>query len=230
MDRKEQPLAGEGTERKAAGEKGAFLFALDGTLLNTLEDIADSMNHALSSVGLPPWETAAFRYLVGNGAQILAERAVREHDEWTDRVLEIYQREYDARLMNKTRPYPGMTETLEELTRRGIPLCVLSNKPDANTREIIAHYFPEIPFAHVQGQLPGVPRKPDPAAALAIAREIGVLPERFLYVGDTSVDMECARRAGMRAIGALWGFRTRTELEGSGAACLVRRPEELLEL
>ena len=206
----------------------AFLFDLDGTLLDTLADISASMNYALESVGIPPWEKDAYRYLVGNGARILAERAVREHQEMADRVLEIYQERYNGHLMDQTKPYPGMTETLEQLAAQGIPLCVLSNKPDQNTRDIIAHYFPTIPFVHVQGQMPGVPRKPDPTAALDIARKIGVSPEHFLYAGDTSVDMECASRAGMHAVGVLWGFRTRTELEGSGAAILVQKPEELL--
>ncbi len=208
----------------------AFIFDLDGTLLNTLEDICLSMNHALAGFGLAPWERDAYRYLVGNGARILAERAVRDRQDLTDGVLEAYQRRYEAHLMDHTRPYPGMPETLKELQRRGIPLCVLSNKPDADTRKVVAESFPEIRFTHVQGQLPGVPRKPDPAGALAIAEKLGIPPARFLYVGDTSVDMDCARGAGMRPVGALWGYRTRTELTGSGAQALAARPEDLLKL
>ena len=206
----------------------AVLFDLDGTLLNTLEDISDAMNYALSAVGLPPWERDAYRYLVGNGAKILAERSVRDHPEMAEKVLEIYQHRYETHLMEKTRPYAGMTAMLQQLASGGIPLCVLSNKPDANTRELIEKAFPDIPFAHIQGQRPEFPRKPDPTAALAIAKKLGIPPESFFYLGDTSVDMECARRAGMRAVGVLWGFRTRTELEGSGASVLLHRPEELL--
>ena len=208
----------------------AVLFDLDGTLLNTLADIAGAMNTALASFGLPAWERDAYRFLVGNGARILAERAVRERTELTDRVLEVYQREYKGRLLEETRPYDGIPEMLRQMTARGIPLAVFSNKPDADTRKIIAHFFPEIPFVHVQGQLPDVPRKPDPTGAKAIAAEMGVPPERFFYAGDTSVDMECARRAGMIPVGVLWGFRTFTELQGSGAEHLIARPDELTRL
>ena len=207
----------------------AALFDLDGTLLNTLEDIAGAMNYALAEYGLPPWEKDAYRYLVGNGARILAERAVREHAELTEKVLAAYQHRYETHLMVRTRPYPGITETLRALTDRKIPLFVLSNKPDADTKTIIAGSFPDIPFARVQGQTPDMPKKPDPTGALAIAAEAGILPEQFWYLGDTSVDMECARRAGMHPIGVLWGYRTRTELLGSGAERLITKPQELLE-
>ena len=208
----------------------AVLFDLDGTLLNTLADISGAMNTTLSSFGLPAWEQDAYRFLVGNGARILAERAVRERTDLTDQVLEVYQREYKRRLLEETRPYDGIPEMLRHLTDRGIPLAVLSNKPDADTRKIISHFFPEIPFVHVQGQLPDVPRKPDPTGAMAIAAEMGVPPECFYYAGDTSVDMECARRAGMIPVGVLWGFRTFTELQGSGAEYLIARPDELTGL
>ena len=211
-------------------KKQAVIFDLDGTLLNTLEDIADAMNYALAAENLPPWEKDAYRFMVGNGVQILAERAVRDRAELAEETRKRYQHRYETHLLVKTHPYEGMRETLRGMAERGIPICVLSNKPDADTRFIIGQSFPDIPFAHVQGQLPGVPRKPDPAAALAIAEKIGVAPENVLYVGDTSVDMECATRAGMRAVGVLWGFRTRTELLGSGASVLIQKPEELLKL
>lgn len=208
----------------------AVLFDLDGTLLNTLRDISDSMNCALSSFGLPPWEKDAYRYLVGNGARVLAERAVRDRQDLAEQVLQAYQNQYDRALLDHTVPYPGIPEMLRQLTERRVPLFVLSNKPDANTREIISSCFPDIPFRHVQGQLPAFPRKPDPTAALTIARQVGIAPEKFFYLGDTSVDMECARRAGMRPVGVLWGFRTRTELQGSGAEFLLKDPMELPEL
>lgn len=208
----------------------AVLFDLDGTLLNTLDDIADAMNTTLVSFGIAPWEKDVYRYLVGNGARVLAERAARDRQDLADQVLAAYQRRYEAHLMDKTRPYDGMTDTLRKLKNLGIPMFVLSNKPDADTRRIITRSFPDIPFAHVQGQLPDVPRKPDPAAALQIADQAGISPEDFWYVGDTSVDMECAVRAGMKAVGALWGYRTRTELEGSGAEYLIRYPEELVRI
>ncbi len=208
----------------------AVLFDLDGTLLDTLDDIAGAMNTALAAFGLRPWERDAYRYLVGNGARILAERAVRDRADLTEEVLKVYQGQYEAHQLEKTRPYEGMPEALRRMADLGIPMAVLSNKPDADTRRIIAHYFPGIPFAHVQGQLPGVPRKPDPTAALAISEKLGIPAGCFLYAGDTSVDMECAVRAGMRPTGVLWGFRTYTELQGSGAEFLISQPEELAEL
>ena len=211
------------------GEKRAVLFDLDGTLLHTLDDIAQSMNYALEACGLPPWERDAYRYMVGNGARILAERAVRDRADLADRVLETYQRRYEKHLMDQTRPYPGIPETLRRLTEMGVPLSVLSNKPDADTKRVVADSFPDIPFVCVQGQTPDLPRKPDPAAALAVAEKMGIPPASFYYLGDTSVDMECARLAGMHPVGVLWGFRTRTELLGSGAEMLIARPEEFPE-
>lgn len=221
---------GEGAGGRDAARRTAFLFDLDGTLLNTLEDIADAMNDALRSFSLPPRETGEYRFLVGNGVKVLAERAVGDHPELAEQVRAAYQRRYETHLRVKTRPYDGMTETLRALSAAGIPLCVLSNKPDADTRKLIAECFPEIPFAHVQGQRSGVPRKPDPAAALAIADIVGVPPERMIYVGDSGVDMVCAGRAGMPAVGVLWGFRSREELAENGAAWLINRPEELLTI
>lgn len=221
-------LAKCGGEKPAPeGGKFAFLFDLDGTLLNTLEDIADAMNYALRSAGLPTWETEKYRYMVGNGAKVLAERAVGDHPEMAGQVLKTYQHQYETHLRVKTRPYEGMTEALRKLAAGGNALCVLSNKPDADTRSLIADCFPDIPFMHVQGQLPGVPRKPDPTAALAIVEKVGIPSERFIYVGDSGVDMVCASRAGMRAVGVLWGFRTREELLENGAERLIRHPGDL---
>lgn len=220
-----------GDEKPApGGGKLAFLFDLDGTLLNTLEDIADAMNYALCSAGLPPWETEKYRYMVGNGAKVLAERAVGDHPEMAGQVLKTYQHQYETHLLVKTRPYEGMTEALRKLDAGGAALCVLSNKPDADTRSLVASCFPDIPFAHVQGQLPDVPRKPDPTAALAIAEKTDIPPERFVYVGDSGVDMICANRAGMRAAGVLWGFRTREELLENGAEWLIRYPRDLPDI
>ena len=224
-------LARCGKKKPTPGdEKLAFLFDLDGTLLNTLEDIANAMNYALCSLGLPPWETEKYRYMVGNGAKVLAERATGDHPEMADQVLKNYQHQYETHLRVKTRPYEGMTEVLRKLATGGAALCVLSNKPDADTRRLVEECFPDISFAHVQGQLPDVPRKPDPTAALAIAKDIGIPPERFVYVGDSGVDMVCAGRAGMRAAGALWGFRTREELMENGAEWLIRHPGDLPDI
>ncbi len=208
----------------------AVLFDLDGTLTNTLTDIANAMNGALAQYGLPGWREDEYRYLVGNGAKVLAQRAVRERQELAEPVRAAYQARYEVHCMDLTRPYNGIPELLRALNEREIPVCVLSNKPDADSRHVVAHYFPEIRFAVVRGQVEGVPVKPDPAGAAAIAAQLGLTPEDFLYLGDTAVDMTCARRAGMHPVGALWGFRDERELREAGAEHLIREPLALLEL
>ena len=207
----------------------AVLFDLDGTLTDTLTDISDAMNRALARNGLPQWDRDAYRYLVGNGARILARRAVRDRQDLMEDVLADYQAWYEVHNLDTTRPYPGIPELLAALTARGIPCCVLSNKPDADTRRVVRHFFPDIPFAVIRGQLPGVPVKPDPAGALAIAEALGIAPGDFLYLGDTAVDMTCARAAGMVPAGALWGFRDEKELRESGARFLFASPAAMLK-
>ncbi len=206
-----------------------ILFDLDGTLTNTLQDIGEAMNRALRLHGLPEWPLDAYRNLVGNGAKVLAQRAVRERQDLAEAVLADYQAWYQDHALVHTRPYPGIPELLGELQRRGYPLCVLSNKPDADTRNVVAHFFPEIAFARVRGQVPGVPVKPNPAAALRMAAELGIAPGDFLYLGDTWVDVTCAREAGMHPIGVLWGFREAEELRKAGAERLLETPLALLE-
>ena len=210
--------------------KQAILFDLDGTLVNTLDDIADAMNRALRLHGLPEWDVLDYRYLVGNGAKVLAERAVRERQDLADRVLADYQARYERHSMDRSRPYEGMPEALAALASAGVRLCVLSNKPDADSKHVVRHYYSGVRFEIIRGQIPGVPVKPDPTAALGIAAEIGLRPADFFYLGDTAVDMTCARGAGMTPVGALWGFRTREELLSSGAEILLERPGELLTL
>lgn len=207
----------------------AVIFDLDGTLTNTLTDIGNAMNRALRLHGLPEFSIDAYRYLVGNGAKKLAERAVRDRQELAAAVQQTYQAYYETHAMIQTRPYDGIPELLQALRSRGLKVCVLSNKPDADTRHVVAHYFPEIDFALVRGQVEGVPVKPDPTGALAVAAQLGVPPEACLYLGDTSVDMECAVRAGMHPLGVLWGFREEDELRRSGAEAVIAHPMQALE-
>ena len=208
----------------------AVLFDLDGTLTDTLSDIACAMNRALRLHGLPEWPVDAYRYLVGNGAKVLSERCVRERQELAPAVRADYQAYYEQHNLVRTRPYDGVPEMLRALAEAGMTLAVLSNKPDADTKNIVRHFFPDIPFSVVRGQVEGVPVKPDPAGAIAVAREMGVAPGDFLYLGDTAVDMRCALAAGMHPVGALWGFRTAEELRDNGAEALVQQPGELLAL
>ncbi len=207
----------------------AVLFDLDGTLTDTLADIAAAMNRALALHGLPPFPVDDYRYLVGDGAKKLAERAVRGRLDLQAAVLRDYQAYYETHNLVATRPYDGVLELLQALDSRGLRLCVLSNKPDADTCQVVRHFFPGVPFADVRGQREGVPVKPDPTAALDVARKLDIPPEAFLYLGDTAVDMRCARAAGMRPIGVLWGFRTAEELTASGAEGLISRPMALLD-
>lgn len=208
----------------------AILFDLDGTLTDTLSDIAAAMNRALRLHGLPEWAEAEYRYLVGNGARILAQRCVRDRAELAGDVLHTYQAYYETHNLLRTRPYDGVKEMLAALAARGIALAVLSNKPDADTKAVVRHFFPQIPFAVVRGQVEGVPVKPDPAGALAVAQQMGVDPGDWLYLGDTAVDMTCALAAGMHPVGALWGFRTEDELRRSGAEHVIAAPRDLLAL
>lgn len=208
----------------------AVLFDLDGTLTNTLQDIADAMNRALRLHGLSEWPLEAYRYLVGDGAKKLAQRAVRDRGELAQSVQREYQAYYQEHTQVTTCPYEGVPKLLKMLQERQIKLAVFSNKPDADTKNVVAHFFPEINWASVRGQVEGIPVKPDPTGALLTAQAMGVQPAEVLYLGDTATDMLCATNAGMLPVGALWGFRTEAELRESGAKHLIGQPLELLHL
>lgn len=208
----------------------AALFDLDGTLTNTLTDIANAMNRALRLHGLEPFPVDAYRYLVGDGAKKLAERACRDRSELAEEVRKTYQAYYETHAEVTTAPYDGVPEMLRWLAEQGVRLTVFSNKPHADTCRIVRHYFSEIPFDAVRGQMENVPVKPDPTGALAIAAEVGVEPGNFIYLGDTGVDMRCAVRAGMRAVGVLWGFRDAAELSENGAECLLCHPMDIKKI
>ena len=207
----------------------AAIFDLDGTLTNTLNDIATAMNRALRLHGLPEFAVDEYRYLVGDGAKVLAQRAVRDRLELAEDIRQTYQAYYQEHTLDTTQPYPGIPELLRALTEQGIRVCVLSNKPHADTCGVVRHFFPEIPFAQVRGQVEGVPVKPDPTGALMIARALALPAGDFVYLGDTNVDMRTAVNAGMHPVGVTWGFRTAEELLRSGAERLIDSPLELLQ-
>ena len=211
----------------------AVIFDLDGTLADTLQDIAEAMNRALAARGMPQHPAATYRPLIGGGARdhagkVLPKDAASQAQ--ADDLLAAFRRDYVARPVVHTRPYAGMPELLAELARRGLPLAVLSNKPNAPTREIVATLFPNVRFAAVYGERPPLPRKPDPKTALLLAGELGVPAERCAFVGDTAVDMGTAIAAGMLPVGVLWGFRDLAELEASGARHVIAEPAELLDV
>jgi phosphoglycolate phosphatase len=210
----------------------AVLFDLDGTLLDTLEDLANAANTALTACGYPTHSVPAYRMLVGAGVRRLFERALPPGTvtlQEIERCAAVFREAYGKDWNIHTRPYDGIREMLDEVAQRGIAMTVLSNKPDDFTQTCVHEFFPDVPFTLVLGEKPGTPPKPDPTGARQIVAALGIPPEEFLYLGDTSIDMETARIAGMRPIGALWGFRSREELVGAGAEIVIARPGELLD-
>jgi phosphoglycolate phosphatase len=210
------------------------IFDLDGTLADTIEDIAASVNRALSQFKLPPHEVTIYKRMVGDGFRPLIERALPQEklcdEALLEQVFECAVHEYAEHSLENTRPFPGMIETLETLSRKSVRLAVLSNKPDTMSIAIVKNLFGSIPFVAVWGNNPERPRKPNPSAALEICRIAEAVPAHSLFVGDSGVDMETAKAAGMIAIGALYGYRSRKELEKAGADYCIASPLELLSL
>ncbi len=213
--------------------KKLVIFDLDGTLLNTIADLATATNRALELCGYPVHEMNDYRYFVGNGIRKLFERALpADHRTETEieQIRNLFVPYYDAHNADKSDPYPGMAALLQELQHRGILIAVASNKYQAATSKLISHYFPEISFTAVSGQREGIPTKPDPYIVHDILAKAGVQAEETLYVGDSNVDMQTARNAGVTAVGVTWGFRPKEELEACHPAHIIVRPEELLPL
>lgn len=211
----------------------AVIFDLDGTLVDSLADLSDSVNLMLESYGFPTHEVEKYRYFVGNGSKKLMERTLprdkAESAEFVEEALVKYKAIYKDRLLEKTRPYNGVLELLAELKSRGIPLAVCTNKHNDAALTIVKILFAPGTFEEVLGDRPGFPKKPNPATPLEIASHLGVKPDEVAYLGDTSVDMETAVHAGFLPVGVLWGFRPEEELVKSGAKVLLKAPLELLE-
>lgn len=210
----------------------AIIFDLDGTLLNTLEDLANSCNYVLAKKGFPTFETEKYRGFVGNGAAVLMTRI---HPAGTsqaelDDSLEKFTAYYSAHKDIRTAPYPGIPELLNRLKAMGIRLCVLSNKPHEITCQIIRAYFGDNTFDVVQGKSPAFPVKPDPASCDYLLGELGLERGEVLYVGDSQVDMQTGRNAGLTRCGVCWGFRSEDELKAEGADYLARTAEDILEI
>jgi len=211
----------------------AVIFDLDGTLLNTLEDLADSMNAVLQELQFATHPPDSYRYFVGDGIRTLAKRVLPagcQDEGLIDLVVQRMSSEYDKRWRVKSRPYAGIEELLESLTQSGVLIAVLSNKPDSFTQIMVPALLPGRRFSQVLGARAGVPVKPDPRAALEIAANLGLAPEKILYVGDTATDMLTANAAGMVAVGVAWGFRSVDELLEYGAQSIIGYPAELLDL
>ena len=204
-------------------------FDLDGTLINSLDDLADSMNEALRTFGFPTHPADAYRYFVGDGVLLLIQRAapVGCPQETLAALHRAFDECYSRRCFEKTRPYPGCEQMLRALTKSGVRVAVLSNKPDAFVARIVKRYYGDIPFAEVYGKRPGFEKKPNPKALLAMMAKQRVEKPECLYVGDSNVDVFTAKNAGVTSCGALWGFRGEEELRTAGADFLAQTPMDV---
>ncbi|MGF7184145.1 phosphoglycolate phosphatase [Desulfitispora alkaliphila] len=211
----------------------AVIFDLDGTLIDSIDDLADSVNAVLAKRGMPTHSREDVKYFVGSGMENLVLRAMpqtaRADAELVNACIEDVVEEYGKNWAVKTDLYSGIPELLDSLTKQGISINVLSNKPHQYTKVVVEKFLSEWEFKIILGAREEVPKKPDPAGAIEIAEALNVDPEKILYLGDTNVDMETASRAGMYGVGVLWGFRKKEELEGQAKA-IVAHPQEVLEL
>lgn len=209
----------------------AVMFDMDGTLLDTLDDLGDAMNHVLAARGLPTHPADAYRHFVGSGARELVRRTLpADSQELVEPCLREFLHAYEVGWKHKTRLYDGIAELLSALTARKVTLSVLTNKPQDFAALCAREYLTPWPFALIQGQLSGVPVKPDPAMPRLALERLGLLPEEVLYLGDTDVDMRTAVGANMVPVGVCWGFRPEQELRNAGARHLISHPLELLDL
>ena len=212
----------------------AVVFDLDGTLLDSLADIANAANWVLQSHGFPTHDVQAYRYFVGDGVRHLLCRTLPQEyhdDEQLGRkviaeFIDRYHRSWNV----ESRLYDGVPQMLDELVQRNLALAVLSNKPQAATSKCVEHYLSQYPFAPVLGQTEARPPKPDLTGAREVLAELGAEPADCLYVGDTAVDMQTASSAAMPSIGVTWGFRERDELEQAGADWIIDHPSELVDV
>lgn len=209
------------------------IFDLDGTLLDTIEDLANATNHALKQFNFPVHEVASYRFFVGNGVNKLLERALPEAHKNADAISMLkheFLKYYLIHAEDCTKPYPGIPELLTKLHKKGFQLAVASNKMHDATVELVGRFFPEIPFTTILGQREGIPVKPSPAIVDEIVERAGVTKSETLYVGDSGVDAATALNAGVPFVGVLWGFRPQQELEAAGATLFVEKPEEIEKL
>jgi phosphoglycolate phosphatase len=212
--------------------KRGLIFDLDGTLVDSLMGIASSLNNALLAANLPTHGISEIRGFIGNGARILVTRAAPAGSDSVliDRLETAFKTDYDTSWPTGTLAYDGIPRLLATLQSLGYPLAVLSNKPHPFTRTIVEQIFPDIAFNVVMGQLPGIPHKPDPNGALEIANLMNLLPESCTIIGDSTMDLETARNAGMEAIAVTWGYHDRRKLEEAGGVKFANDTDSLLEM
>lgn len=211
--------------------KKLVIFDLDGTLLNTIYDLGEACNYALRKMGFAQHPIPAYNYMVGNGVKKLMERAQPDADAQTiEQLLADFREYYDEHCTDATKPYVGIPELLTNLTEKDIKIAVASNKYQKAVSKIIEYYFPDVPFVAVKGQNPDRPVKPDPSIVFEILSEVPTPKSDVLYVGDSGVDMETARRACVESVGVTWGFRPASELREAFADHIISVPSEILRI
>lgn len=211
--------------------KKLIIFDLDGTLLDTIADLGTACNHALETMGYHRHPLAAYPYMVGNGIRKLMERAQPDASpEEVDQLLVLFREYYDQHCTDYTRPYEGIPELLKQLTDSGVAVAVATNKYESAAKKIINHYFPDIPFVAVCGQIEDRPVKPDPSIDFAVLLSHPTPKKDTMHVGDSAVDIETARRACVTSVGVTWGFRPITELRKAYADYIVSSPSDILKL
>ena len=210
-----------------------IVFDLDGTLLNSLEDLADSANHVLTQHDFPTHPVDAYRYFVGDGVRKLIER-ILPTEKRNEATIELCRQEfvtyYKVHMEDKTSVYEGITDLLTELKKRGLKIAVATNKVHVAVAPLMAKYFPTIRFDSMIGQREGVPVKPAPQIMFDILKETGCVPSEALHVGDTATDMQLAHNAGIVPVGVLWGYRPLEELQEAGARYIIEHPLDLMEI
>ncbi|MEN6348780.1 MAG: HAD family hydrolase [Syntrophomonas sp.] len=208
------------------------VFDLDGTLLNSLRDIANGTNYALEKNGFPKRKLEEYPYFVCDGLPALLKKALGEHftPEASSLLVDDFNYYYNLHYADFTRPYAGISDLLDNLMGHGIHVAVLSNKPDHFVKMIVDKMYPDVDFSFVQGKSDLFPPKPDPASLLNILKELGTKPGETLYIGDSNVDVFTAKNAGIKIIGVTWGFRGKYELEEAGADYIVESPSDILKL
>ena len=207
-----------------------FIFDLDGTLLNSLEDLKNSLNTVLKDYNLPQHKSSEYKNFVGNGMQVLVDRALPNNYEKRDQVLEDFLAEYGKRYYEESRPYDGIISMLRELNEKKIPISICTNKKQEYTDEIIKRFFNDIDFVEVIGDKFDGMHKPNPFYPLMIADKMKIEPKDLYFVGDSDVDMQTSVNAKMQGIGVSWGFRSVEELKKAGATSIIDHPKDLFKL
>lgn len=210
----------------------SIIFDLDGTLLDTIEDLANACNYALTTLGYETHEVEKYKTFIGNGRYKLIERMLPEGNkdiENIEKALKLFDDYYEKHMIDMTKPYDGIMNMLDNLMDKGIKIAVVSNKPHEFTIEVVKNYFGNR-FEVVYGHMKNTKEKPDPWAVLEVIKKFNVNKDECLYIGDSEIDINTAKNAGVKSVGVEWGFRGKGELESAGADYIVNKPEEILEI